>query len=61
MRAGRAAPGADQPGMTVLSAMAAEVVARATLRAVLAARSIDVLSGGVPVHFPSASELAAAR
>jgi len=58
---GRAAPGAEQPGMTVLSAMAAEVVARATLRAVLAARSIDALSGGVPMHFPSASELAAGR
>ncbi|WP_076997385.1 P1 family peptidase [Variovorax sp. KK3] len=32
----------DAPGMTVLSTMAAEVVARATLRAVLAARTVDV-------------------
>jgi L-aminopeptidase/D-esterase-like protein len=45
------------PGMTVLSAMAAEVVARATLRAVLAARSVNV--GGL--HIPSAAALAAAN
>ncbi|MCU4117925.1 P1 family peptidase [Variovorax sp. N23] len=44
------------PGMTVLSAMAAEVVARATLRAVLAAQSVSV--GGL--HIPSAAALAAA-
>jgi len=55
---GRAAPDAGQPGMTVLSAMAAEVVARATLRAVLAARAIDASSGGVPMHFPCAADFA---
>ena len=55
---GRAAAGADAPGMTVLSAMAAEAVARATLRAVLTARAIDTLSGGVPLHIPCASDLA---
>ena len=43
----------DAPGMTVLGTMAAEVVARATLRAVLAARTVRV-AGTV---FPSASEL----
>lgn len=43
------------PGMTVLGAMAAEVVARATLRAVQAARSVQVGT----LHIPSASELAA--
>jgi L-aminopeptidase/D-esterase-like protein len=43
----------DAPGMTVLGTMAAEVVARATLRAVRAARSVHV--GGS--FFPSAAEL----
>ena len=43
----------DAPGMTVLGTMAAEVVARATLRAVRAARTVRV-GGNV---FPSASEL----
>lgn len=43
----------DAPGMTVLGTMAAEVVARATLRAVRAARTVRV--GGS--FFPSASEL----
>jgi L-aminopeptidase/D-esterase-like protein len=38
----------DAPGMTVLGTMAAEVVARATLRAVLAARSIDVGTLRIP-------------
>lgn len=47
----------DAPGMTVLGTMAAEAVARATLRAVLAARSVDV--GGW--HVPCAGELAAGR
>jgi len=43
----------DAPGMTVLGTMAAEVVARATLRAVQAARTVRI---GASV-FPSASEL----
>ena len=43
----RLPPGADAPGMTVLSAMAAEAVARATVRAVRAARSLT--SGGFSV------------
>ena len=47
----------DAPGMTVLGAMAAEVVARATLRAVLAAQSVRL--GGL--HIPSAAALAAAN
>jgi L-aminopeptidase/D-esterase-like protein len=42
----------DAPGMTVLGTMAAEVVARATLRAVRAARTVRVDGG----FFPSASE-----
>lgn len=46
----------DAPGMTVLSTMAAEVVARATLRAVQAARTVRV-DGSV---FPSVSELGSA-
>ena len=44
----------DAPGMTVLSTMAAEVVARATLRAVLAARSVTVGE----LHIPCAADLA---
>jgi L-aminopeptidase/D-esterase-like protein len=52
---GRVALGDTTPGMTVLSAMAAEVVARATVRAVLAAQSVSV--GGL--HFPCAAALAA--
>ena len=47
----------DAPGMTVLGAMAAEVVARATLRAVLAAQSVSI--GGL--HIPSAAALVAAN
>ncbi|MEO5736420.1 MAG: P1 family peptidase [Variovorax sp.] len=47
----------DTPGMTVLSAMAAEVVARATVRAVRAARSVTVGD----LHIPSAADLAAPR
>ncbi len=42
------------PGMTVLGAMAAEVVARATVRAVRAARSVTVGT----LHIPCAAELA---
>ena len=53
---GRAPAGSEPLGMTVLSAMAAEAVARATLRAVLAARAIDTLSGGVPLHVPAACD-----
>ncbi|RZL68744.1 MAG: peptidase S58 family protein [Variovorax sp.] len=45
----------DAPGMTVLSAMAAEVVARATLRAVRAARAVTVGD----LHIPAANDLAA--
>lgn len=44
----------DAPGMTVLSALAAEVVARATLRAVRAARSVRTAEA----HFPCAEDLA---
>lgn len=55
---GKAVPSAESPGMTVLSAMAAEVVARATLRAVQAARAIDVLSGGAALHIPCAFDFA---
>jgi L-aminopeptidase/D-esterase-like protein len=47
----------DRPGMTVLGTMAAEVVARATLRAVLAARAVTVGA----LHIPSAADLAAAK
>ena len=43
------------PGMTVLGAMAAEVVARATVRAVRAARSVRVGA----LHIPCAADLAA--
>lgn len=38
----------DAPGMTVLSTMAAEVVARATVRAVRAARTVQVGDWRVP-------------
>ena len=44
----------DAPGMTVLGTMAAEAVARATLRAVLTARSVTVGE----LHVPCASDLA---
>ncbi|AMM23449.1 P1 family peptidase [Variovorax sp. PAMC 28711] len=44
------------PGMTVLGAMAAEVVARATVRAVRAARSVTVGT----LHIPCAADLAGA-
>ena len=43
----------DAPGMTVLGTMAAEVVARATVRAVRAARSLRVGAS----HFPAAGDL----
>ncbi len=42
------------PGMMVLSTLAAEVTARATLRAVLAARSLATPQG---LHLPGAAEL----
>ncbi|MDN6885577.1 P1 family peptidase [Variovorax sp. CAN2819] len=47
----------DAPGMTVLSTMAAEVVAIATLRAVQAARSVTVDE----LHIPCAADLGKAR
>jgi len=51
-------PGAEsRPGMTVLGAMAAEAVARATLRAVLAARSVTVGE----LRVPCAADLAATK
>ncbi|MDH6593565.1 L-aminopeptidase/D-esterase-like protein [Variovorax sp. TBS-050B] len=51
-------PGAEaRPGMTVLGTMAAEAVARATLRAVLAARAVTVGE----LHVPCAADLAAAK
>ena len=49
-------PLTDQtPGMTVLCAMAAEVVAQATVRAVRAARTVHIGA----LHIPCASDLAA--
>lgn len=42
------------PGMLVLATMAAEATARATLRAVLAARSLTTLEG---LHLPCAADL----
>jgi L-aminopeptidase/D-esterase-like protein len=50
---GRVPPAGDAPGMTVLGAMAAEAVARATLRAVQAALSVSV--GGLSI--PAACDL----
>ncbi|MET3441725.1 L-aminopeptidase/D-esterase-like protein [Variovorax paradoxus] len=51
-------PGAEsRPGMTVLGTMAAEAVARATLRAVLAARAVTVGD----LHIPCAADLAATK
>ncbi|MEJ1169439.1 P1 family peptidase [Variovorax sp. CCNWLW235] len=51
-------PGAEfRPGMTVLGTMAAEAVARATLRAVLAARAVTVGD----LHVPCAGDLAATK
>ena len=47
----------DAPGMTVLSTMAAEVVAIATLRAVQAARTVTVGE----LHIPCAADLGKAR
>ncbi|WP_313076124.1 P1 family peptidase [Melaminivora sp.] len=40
---------ASHPGMMVLAAMAAEAVARATVRAVLAARAVDTRDGAPPL------------
>jgi L-aminopeptidase/D-esterase-like protein len=51
---GRVPLAGDAPGMTVLGTMAAEAVARATLRAVLAARSVDTGS----LRIPCATDLA---
>ncbi|RZL64722.1 MAG: peptidase S58 family protein [Variovorax sp.] len=45
---GRVALAGDAPGMTVLSAMAAEAVARATVRAVRAARRVQVGALDIP-------------
>ena len=50
---GRVPLAGDAPGMTVLGAMAAEAVARATLRAVQAALSVSV--GGLSI--PAACDL----
>jgi L-aminopeptidase/D-esterase-like protein len=47
----------NAPGMTVLGTMAAEAVARATLRAVLAARSVTVGE----MHVPCAADLATTK
>jgi L-aminopeptidase/D-esterase-like protein len=47
----------NAPGMTVLGTMAAEAVARATLRAVLAARSVTVGE----LHVPCAADLATTK
>ena len=53
---GRVPLGGDAPGMTVLGIMAAEVVARATLRAVRAARTVQMGNS----RFPCAADLARA-
>jgi L-aminopeptidase/D-esterase-like protein len=50
---GRAPPRGDWLGMTVLGALAAEVVARATLRAVRMARGVRAADA----HFPCATDL----
>ena len=47
----------NAPGMTVLSTMAAEAVAIATLRAVQAARAVTVGE----LHIPCAADMAATR
>lgn len=52
---GRVPLDGNAPGMTVLGTMAVEVVARATLRAVLAARSVDTGT----LRIPCAADLAA--
>ncbi len=57
---GRVPLSTESPGMTVLGALAAEVVARATLRAVQAARGLTVMSGGASLHIPCAADFAAA-
>lgn len=49
---------ASSPGMMVLATLAAEVTARATLNAVLAARGLTTAEG---LHLPAAAELRAAR
>ncbi|MDM0046290.1 P1 family peptidase [Variovorax dokdonensis] len=48
----------NTPGMTVLGALAAEVVARATLRAVQAARTLEATApDGARLRFPAAADL----
>jgi L-aminopeptidase/D-esterase-like protein len=55
---GRVALDERTPGMTVLGALAAEVVARATLRAVRAARTVEaVASDGARLRFPAAGDI----
>lgn len=49
---------AQSPGMMVLATLAAEVTARATLNAVLAARGLTTAEG---LHLPAAAELRQAR
>ena len=49
---------ASTPGMMVLATLAAEVTARATLNAVLAARGLTTAEG---LHLPAAAQLRAAR
>ncbi|MDM0113122.1 P1 family peptidase [Variovorax sp. J22R133] len=56
---GRVALTDESPGMTVLGALAAEVVARATLRAVQAARAVTVMSEGASLHIPCAADFGA--
>ena len=56
---GRVPLAGGAPGMTVLGAMAAEAVARATLRAVMAARTVSVQSGAGRLTFPAAADVAA--
>lgn len=55
---GRVPLGDAAPGMTVLGTMAAEVVARATVRAVRAARSIE---GAAGLHFPGRADWSPAQ
>lgn len=50
---GRVPPADDAPGMTVLSTMAAEAVARATVRAVQAARGVRIGE----LHFPAIADM----
>jgi len=55
---GRVPVAPDAPGMTLLGVMAAEAVARATVRAVRAARTVQVAGAdGTPMRFPCAADL----